>query len=103
MLIRSIFSSNDEFILYVVRPPNIITYIKRLKQRFIDDPLNYGRLGFLEISDIDGKALQDFQKKGIDGEIIKTLIEKVAKERFPKHEELYQSYLAEFNPQIIIN
>jgi hypothetical protein len=52
--------------LYVVRPPNIFTYIKRLIQRFIDDPLNYGRLGFLESSDIDGKALQDFQKKGIE-------------------------------------
>jgi len=102
-LIRSIFETNDEFIFYVVRPPNVSTYIKRITQRFINDPLNYGRMGFLYNCDIDGKALKDFQINGIDGKIIKALIKKVAKDRFPKHEEVYQSYLPEFNPQIIIN
>ena len=98
-LIRSIFRTNDEFIIYIIRPPNVSTYIKRITQRFINDPLNYGRLGFLYNDDIDGEALKDFQKNGIDGKIIKAF----AKDRFPKHEEVYQSYLPEFNPQIIVN
>ena len=102
-LIRKIFGSNDDFEFYVVRPPNLKAYTKRITQRFVSDPNNYGRLGWIKNADKDKKGLEDFLKNGIDGKIIKALLRKVAKERFPKHDEIYQSYLPEFTPKEFIN
>jgi hypothetical protein len=98
-LIKEIYGNESKFQIIVVKPKNVKSYIKNLKSRFESDPANYGRLGFLENSDIsNGKqGLNDYIKNGIKGKIINELINKVAGERFYKHDELEKYYKNHFS------
>lgn len=94
--IAKIFS-NINFKLYYVRPIDINTYILHIKDRFVDNPTDYGRIGFLRSADINGLALDDYVKNGINGKIINELIQKVVESEYSKIEETYNHYLKYFD------
>lgn len=102
-MIKQIFGTSKDFTLYFVQPKDEQTYVMRLKQRFMEDPDNYGRLGFLKWSDKDGSALADYKQNGIDGKIIKEFIEVIGKEEYLRVQEWYDAYKDHFDVHIIIN
>jgi len=102
--IRKIFGKDDEFTFYFVKPKNEEIYLERLKLRFMEDPNNYGRLGFLWKNDADGKALADYHKNGITGELINNLINTVGKKEYGRVDEWINRYKDEFlKMKIFIN
>ena len=94
--IRQIFGKDDEFTFYFVKPKNEEIYLERLKLRFMEDPNNYGRLGFLWKNDADGKALADYHKNGITGKLINNLITTVGKKEYDRVDEWIDRYKDEF-------
>ena len=94
--IRKIFGKDNEFTFYFVRPKNEKVYLERLKLRFMEDPNNYGRLGFLWKNDADGKALADYHKNGINGKLIHDLINTVGKKEYDRVDEWINRYKDEF-------
>lgn len=104
-LIREIFGNNEDFILYVVQPKDVSTWARRLASRWDEDPKQYGRLGFLAIADKaqDNIAMNDYLKNGINGKIFQDFILRIAKERFNKHKEMYQSFIPNFDVKLLVN
>lgn len=98
-LIKKIFEGY-EFTFYYMKPKTMEEYEMRIKQRFIESPDIYGRLGFLEKSDKDKKALLDFKENGIDGKVISNFIRVSANEQYKIIEDLYQYYAKEFSLSI---
>jgi len=94
--IRQIFGKDDDFTFYFVKPKSEKLYLERLKHRFMEDPNNYGRLGFFMKNDPDGKALEDYHKNGINGTLINKLITTVGKMEYGRVEEWYNKYKDEF-------
>ena len=101
--IRQIFGKDDEFTFYFVKPKNEEIYLERLKLRFIEDPNNYGCLGFLWKNDADGKALKDYNKNGINGKLINNLINTVGKKEYARVDEWINRYKDEFLKMQIYN
>jgi len=102
-IIRDIFGDNDNFTLYVVRPPSLKVYIDRLTSRVMNEPEQYGRLAWVESENENFKAKNDLLKNGKNGKIWKPLITKIAKEKYPKHQKLYDTYKKNFKPKKYIN
>lgn len=102
-MIRQIFGQDDDFLLIYVKPKSANAFIQRVKKRFSTDPDNYGRLGWLRNSDTDGKALKDFKKNGINGPIIKPLIEDLAQRAYDGAKEWYDHYNKEFVVHVYLN
>lgn len=104
-LLKSIFREQN-IDVYIMKPKNQTIYKKRITSRFINDPANYGRIGFLEAEDIKtGKqGLNDYIKNGINGKIIKKIINTVARDKFYKHDEYFNYFKKIFpNAKQIIN
>lgn len=74
----------------VMVPKSVSSYRSRITQRFIDNPDNYGEMGFLKNADHDGKALQDYKTGGSK---IFELIELVASQRYHKTMEYYNLFV----------
>lgn len=102
-VIREIFGIDHEFTFYFMKPKSEDIYIERLKDRFEEDPNNYGRLGFIKGSDKGGEALNDYKKNGINGDIIKRLLEEVGKKEYKRVKEWYDHYNKEFDIKIYVN
>lgn len=106
ILIRDITraSNTDNFNVILVMPSNKNVYIKHLKKRFMDDPANYGRIGFIKILDEEnGKnGLNDYIKNGIDGKIIKKLIRDAANSKYHKHNDLRKYYTKHFDRNLTV-
>lgn len=98
-LIRELFG--DDFTFYYVQPKDVKAYEKNLKNRFEESPNNYGGLGFIELADSNKKGLEDFNKNGINGEIINGIIKKVAIEQFNKIDDLRKIYEKDFDVKIL--
>jgi dephospho-CoA kinase len=72
---------NNEFNIIINIPNNMKTYINHLTNRFIESPENYGRIGSMAILDNKKKGLNDYYENGIEGKIIRKLINNCAKAR----------------------
>ena len=102
-IIRDIFGNNDNFTLYVVIPSSLKVYIDRLSSRIINEPDVYGRLAWVEFENKSFIAKKDLLNNGKNGKIWKPFIIKIGKEKYPAHQELFDSYKTEFNPKVFIN
>lgn len=91
-ILKNIFSNNQNFKLYFIKPKNKKIYTDRFIKRFIDDPENYGRLGRLRKLDKNGSALDDYKKNGIKGKIISKLIVQVVDMKYNKMDEWIEFY-----------
>ena len=75
---------NDNFQIYVVVVSSVEEYAKRLSSRVMQEPEAYGRLGWIRIADVDGKAKEDLLENGPDGAIWKPFITRIAQSRYKK-------------------
>ena len=94
---------NRKFMFYYVKPKDEETYIKRIKQRFCENPEHYGRMGFLKSNDLDCSALKDYNKHGLNGKIITEFIERVGKLQFQKINDTYEHYKKQFDVNVYTN
>lgn len=81
-LIRGIFGNNDNFTFYFIKPQNKAIYKQRFIKRFVDNPDAYGEIGRLRKMDVDGSALLDYKKNGINGVKINELITTVMNRKY---------------------
>ncbi len=98
-------TDKKEFDIILVKPANRKIWKEHLINRFIDDPANYGRIGWIKKYDeeINKAGLNDYIKNGINGKIIKKIINKVVKTKFIKHEETEAYYKEHFKNLIVYN
>jgi dephospho-CoA kinase len=101
-MIKDIFDG-FEFKFYYVIPKNIESYTRNITSRFIKEPNDYGRLGFIQSEDSNKNALNDFNENGINGMIISKLLKKVGDEQYKKIKELYDFYNKDFVVEIFVN
>jgi hypothetical protein len=94
-----------EFDIILVKPSNKKIWKEHIIKRFIDDPANYGRIGWIRKYDeeINKAGLNDYIKNGINGKIITKIINKVVKTKFIKHEETEVYYKEHFKNLTIFN
>lgn len=75
----------------VIVPRDQESYERNLKNRFLDNPKEYGHLRILKKLDKNGKILSEYLKSGNE-ELIKDFIHKGATERYGKHAETVNYY-----------
>lgn len=88
-IIHNIFKNYDYKIL-IIKPKNKAIYVKRVIKRFIKDPANYGRLGFLAVEDrtyMSGSGLNDYIKNRTKGKIFNKMINNAVNRVYKKHKE----------------
>ena len=69
----------------------------------MNEPEQYGGLGCVERENENCKAKKDLLIIGKNGKIWKPLITKIAKEKYTKHQILYDTYKKNFKPKKYIN
>ena len=102
-IIRDVFGDNDNFTLYVVRPSSLKVYIDRLSSRVMNEPDQYGRLVWIGMKNENFEAKNNLLKNGKNSKIWKEFITKIAKEKYPNHIKLYDTYKKNFKPIKYIN
>lgn len=94
-MIKDIFAGYI-FTFYYVVLVDRQSYIKNVEKRFISEPERHGNLGFLRRMDANNEILHEFNKNGIDSEIVKVFFEKAVDSVFERINTLYIQYCADF-------
>lgn len=99
-------ADNKKFDIILVKPKDKKTYTKNIIKRFISDPMNYGKIGWIKTDDeqINGQGLDDYLKNGINGKIIKNLIKYAVNEKYNKHNKLHDYFAKHYkNLQVYLS
>jgi hypothetical protein len=92
-------ADNKKFDIILVKPKNKKTYTKNIINRFIEDPTNYGRIGWMKTNNElnKKKGLHDYIKNGINGKIIQKLLKTAVEQKYHVHNKLHDYYKQHYN------